>query len=114
MSDKKQYQEVLLALKAIATIAATHRRLTKIETLTEDKQLRTILRSCLQLQQKAFIVAQIRKLQGQKIQVNLDVSPYRELTAYCNHCISSVTPQWQVIAEQHGWMPLESAPVARR
>ncbi|MFX1682188.1 hypothetical protein PV762_23475 [Mitsuaria sp. CC2] len=103
MLDKKQYHEVLLGLKAIATIEATHKRLTKIETLTQDAQLKALLKPCLELQHKAFVVAQIRKLQGQKSQLNLGVAPYRELAAYCERCIASATPEWQIIATQNGW-----------
>nr|WP_297525457.1 hypothetical protein [uncultured Roseateles sp.] len=105
MPDKKQYHDVLLGLKAIATIEATHKKLTKIETLTQDTQLRALLKPCIELQQKAFVVAQIRKLQGQKSQLNLNASPYRELAAYCERCTTSMTPEWQIIATQHGWKP---------
>ncbi|KQW49547.1 MULTISPECIES: hypothetical protein [unclassified Roseateles] len=108
MTDKKQYQDVLLAVKAIATIDATHKKLTKLEILTDDLKLKAMLKPCVVRHQRAFEVAQIRRLHGQKVQIDLNVSPYRELVAYCNACIASSTPQWQIIARQHGWTAVGS------
>ena len=105
MGDKKQYQEVLLTLKGIATIDATHRKLTRIETTTDDPKLKALLKPCLSLLEKAFVVAQIRRVHGQKSRLDLCASPYSPLAKYCDDCMSSEAPAWQIVAEQHGWKP---------
>ena len=30
---------------------------------------------------------------------------YQPLVAYCQQCLAIIKPQWQIIAEQHGWGP---------
>ena len=35
--------------------------------------------------------------------------PYKSLHYYCARCVQEAKPQWQVIAEKHGWVPPKSA-----
>jgi hypothetical protein len=35
----------------------------------------------------------------------LKVEPFKSVVEYCQKCIGSTKPQWQIIAEHHGWGP---------
>jgi hypothetical protein len=103
--DKKDYQQTLDAMRALATIDAIHRKLVKLSIATEDDQLKALLAPAIENLANTYRAAVSRKIAGQKVTTNEGMSPYRGLSIYCTDCLASTKPQWQILAERHGWAP---------
>ena len=103
--DKKEYQQVIEACRALATVDAIQRKLTKVHSSTDDPKLRALLAPAIQNLETTYRAAVSRKIASQKVTVNLSVPPFKALADYCASCIASIKPQWQILAEQHGWAP---------
>jgi len=101
-ADKKDYQAVLAALVSHATVASTINKITKVWVATEDAKLKTALGSLIAHLKEA---ARNQSKPNAAVSLRLDVAPYKVIAEYCQKCIDSIKPQWQIIAEQHGWGP---------
>ncbi len=100
--NKKEYQAVLNVLLDHSTLAARINKLNKIYLATEDASLRKLLGQLIVLLKQAANV-QTRKSEVMSVDIN---SPhFKPLVDYCRRCLASITPQWQIIAAQHGWGP---------
>lgn len=105
-SDKKEYQAVLTALLDQSTVTALINKLNKVVVATEDMTLRKGLWQVLQVLNQAATLQTKKSSVGA---VRLDDPRYKPLADYCQISINSIKPQWQVIAEQHGWGPKSAA-----
>jgi hypothetical protein len=100
-TDKKEYQAVLATLLGRGTLTSFINKLVKAWTETEDAKLKQGL---------ARIINELHDLArsakgSTSISMPLDDERYKSVVEYCGVCIRSVKPQWQIIAEQHGWGP---------
>jgi hypothetical protein len=98
--DKKEYQAVEAALLSYSTLPVHINRFSKIFVETEDASLKKLLAAVVR-QLKLASLNQSKGVASLRIQD----SPYKELADYSQRCLASVKPQWQLIAEQHGWQP---------
>ena len=103
-ADKKDYQTVLAALVSHATVASTINKITKIWAATEDAKLKAALGELI-VHLKAVARDQSKPNAVGSFQLN--ATPYKEIARYCQKCVQSLKPQWQIIAEQHGWAPTQ-------
>ena len=75
---------------------------------TEDPTLKKLLAPVVGKLNEAF-----RNSSGaaasRKAQLNVLVEPYKSLHYYCTCRVQEAKPQWQVLAEKHGWVPPKSA-----
>ncbi len=100
--DKKDYQSVLNALLDHSTLTALINKLNKVYVSTEDSVLKKALGGIISTLKQAFL-GQPKK--AQIAALNLNDPRYQPLVEYCEKCLKSIKPQWQIIAEQHGWGP---------
>ncbi len=101
-TDKKDYQAVLNALLDHSTLAALINKLNKVWVATEDSSLKKALGSVIGPLKLASL-NQTKK--SQVLSLNIKDPSYQPLFEYCQQCLASIKPQWQIIAEQHGWGP---------
>jgi hypothetical protein len=104
--DKKDYQYVLGVLVDYGTLPTIINKLNRVLIATEDPDLKKLIEPVLARVDKA-----LRDLPGGKKNVRaslrqqLTVEPFKSVVEYCQKCIGSTKPQWQIIAERHGWGP---------
>ena len=104
--NKKEYQKIIQTMTELATLDAKQRKLNKILSITEDTQLKKFPIASITTLENAYVAAVSRKAGNDKThRVNTAVSPYKELYSYCESCLASIEPQWQILAKQHGWKP---------
>ena len=103
-SDKKEYQNVLATLASHSTTASFINKLAKSWASTEDEQLKKGLAAILSVLKK---ISRTQSKPGAVWAIRLTEDPFGAVAKYCNRCIQSAKPQWQIIAEQHGWGPKE-------
>jgi hypothetical protein len=105
-ADKKDYQTVLGALVDYGTLASIINKLNRVFIATEDTDLKKLIEPVV-----ARIDKVLRDLPSGKKSVRascrqqLKVEPFKSVVEYCQKCIGSTKPQWQIIAEHHGWGP---------
>ena len=105
-ADKKDYQSVLGALVDYGTLASIINKLNRVLIATEDTDLKKLIEPVV-----ARVDKVLRDLPGGKKNVRvslrqqLTVEPFKSVVEYCQKCIGSAKPQWQIIAERHGWGP---------
>jgi len=89
-NDKKDYQAVLVALGGTGTATSLVNKLVKVEVATEDPKLKKAL---------GVLISRL------KAGASLRLDDVKAVKKYCEIQTSSAKPQWQILAEQHGWMP---------
>lgn len=105
MNDAKEYQKVIEACTGLATVSSIQNKLNSIASSTEDAVLKRLLATAIGHLEQTYRAALSRKIHNQKSNASLQVSPFKELAAYCKDRISEKKPQWQVLAERHNWGP---------
>jgi hypothetical protein len=101
-SNKKDYQTVLTILASHATITSYINKFAKTWATTEDSKLKNYLGTLISHLKQA---ARGQTKPNQVLSLRLTEEPYKSIAVYCNACLQSEKPQWQIIAEQHGWGP---------
>jgi hypothetical protein len=105
-ADKKDYQSVLGALVDYGTLASIINKLNRVLIATEDTDLKKLIEPVITRADKVLRDLPISKKSVRaSLRQQLKVEPYKSVTEYCQTCIGSTKPQWQIIAEQHGWGP---------
>ena len=105
-ADKKDYQSVLGALVDYGSLASIINKLNRVLIATEDTHLKKLIEPVV-----ARVDKVLRDLPNGKKSVKascrqqLKVEPFKSVVEYCQKCIGSTKPQWQIIAEHHGWGP---------
>lgn len=106
MSDKKDYQNVLVALDRDGTISATLNQLSKVQQQTEDKSLQTALENLAAAVRQQFPDAKTGRLRSvDKTKYPKFASGVERLRQYCQAAIDSTDPQWMILARRAGWTP---------
>lgn len=104
--DKKDYEETLVALTARGALTSIVNKVRKVALMTEDEQLRRLLAPIVNRLDEA--IRNQGKVKGQGL--NLADPSFKPVMDYCNAAIASAKPQWQIIAERHGWRPPATPP----
>ena len=105
-ADRKDYQSVLGALVDYGTLASIINKLNRVLIATEDTELKELIEPVV-----ARVDKVLRDLPNGKKSVTVSlrqqrtVEPFKSVDEYCQKCIGSTKPQWQIIAEYHGWGP---------
>jgi hypothetical protein len=101
-TDKKDYEDTIKAMIDHSTLTALINKLNKIFVGTEDAVLRNHLGPII----GNFKQAALNQTKQTVQTLRLDDPRFQPVAAYCKKCIESTKPQWQIIAEKHGWGPL--------
>ncbi|MBN3044158.1 hypothetical protein H4F47_14675 [Pectobacterium brasiliense] len=102
------YQNTIDSLKKTQTAAQHISGLGKILTSTEDPQLKRLVDVVYSSLQRAHRTAKAGKSTPGHFYNSPD-NNIRGLIAYCESHIQAGKPEWQVMAERHGWTPPASA-----
>lgn len=89
-NDKKDYQEVILALNGAGGAAPRLNRLVKVWASTEDEKLKKAV---------GIVAERLRQSGG------FDPQHRTTLNEYCNEMLARQEPQWQILARRAGWTP---------
>lgn len=94
--DKKDYIDTVESLTALATFISIRGKLNKVRARTEDQKL------------VSGLDAVIRVFDASRVRIattpDLTRPEFKALFQYCKETIESGKPQWQVLAERHGWI----------
>lgn len=102
------YQKTIDSLKKTQTAAKHITELGKISAATEDPQLKRLVDALLDRLQNAHATAK-KGNSTPKALYPLPDNAIRGLIGYCESYIQAGKPEWQVMAERHGWTPPASA-----
>lgn len=97
------YNKVLLELNKNERLATRYNNLEKLYFSTEDDVLKNLICGyCDVLKDALYYVS---KKMPSNVDFYMKKSMYYrvDLEAYCNQCISSRKPEWQILAERNGW-----------
>ena len=98
------YQETIDSLKKTQTAVQHITGLGKILASTEDPQLKRLVNAVYSSLQRAHQNAKSGKSTPDNLYNNPN-NTVRALIAYCESHIQAGKPEWQVMAEKHGWTP---------
>jgi hypothetical protein len=105
-TDKKDYQSVLGTLVDYGTLPSIINKLNRVIIATEDTDLRKLIEPVVTRVDKALRdLPNGKKSMRVSLRQQLTVKPFKSVVEYCQKCIDSTKPQWQIIAEHHGWGP---------
>jgi hypothetical protein len=105
-TDKKEYQSVLGALVDYGSLASIINKFNRVLITTEDTNLKTLIEPVVARVDKVLRdLPDSKKSIRASLRQQLKVEPYKSVVEYCQKCIGSTKPQWQIIAEHHGWGP---------
>lgn len=101
---KNDYEKTIECLLGIETLKVHYNKFIKIYSTTEDSILKKLIEKLLSFLKRFVIVA---KGNQRMIQIPLprDQIIVVELMQYCEKCLNTKKPQWQIIAEKAGWKP---------
>lgn len=99
------YNKVLIELNKQCSFKSQYNNLVKLQYSSEDRQLRNLISVWLNVLDSAESY-RVRRL-ALKCQETLNINAYikQNLVDYCNECIMSKKPEWQILAERYGWKP---------
>jgi len=97
--DKKCYQATIDALMTQGTYAGIINKLNKVYVDTEDADLKKALLAII------CNLKEVASIKNKTISLSFNGPPYKQIIDYCENCIQSMKPEWQIIAEKHGWKP---------
>jgi hypothetical protein len=99
------YNKVLMELDKTSSLKSKINNLVKLYYSTEDRKLRDYIEQwrCVLLDAETF---RERKLPISSVECMNEKSYIKnKLIDYCNECIMSRKPEWQILAERYGWKP---------
>ena len=102
------YEQTMMALRQIRTFASHATNLRKIAARTEDERLRELLGTLISALRAASEFSKrknVRSTPGNLVDATALLPPVAPLTMYCQSVIGTKKPEWQVLAERHGWTP---------
>ncbi len=98
-NDKKTYQTTIDALMTYGTYASIINKLNKVYVSTEDADLKKALFAII------CNLKEVASIKNKTTSLPLDAPLYKQIIEYCENCIQSMKPEWQITAEKHGWKP---------
>ena len=106
-SEHNDYRDILESISRLSKVKEHHNRLNKIRMATEDSRLREFLHPVIEYLRSAELDIRATKRSNVNFAFNpKQEGPIRNLCLYCQECIVSKKPQWQIIAEREGWTPI--------
>jgi hypothetical protein len=99
------YEKTISELKEIRTVASHITNLGKVMNKTEDEKLKTLLGNVITSLQRAHANPKIKGKSTPGSLYNANDSTIKSLIQYCENYIAVKKPEWQVLAEHHGWAP---------
>ena len=90
MNDAREYRLAIEALRRPGSERTRINRLNRIASRTEDKKLEFLAAAAVEALARGY--------------GDVPERPHR-ITEYCVAAIGATKPQWQILAEQHGWVP---------
>ncbi len=109
MDDKKDYKDTLIILNDTATAASLLNRLGKMGVGSEDTQLQTMVFVLSKIVRDTMVksTAKIRLLSMPQSAASYGqiITNAAALAKYCQACVASAEPQWQILARRAGWTP---------
>jgi hypothetical protein len=102
------YDKTMIALNEIRSFAAHATSLGRIAARTEDEQLQALLETLISALRAAAMHAKrknVRAVPGKLVGAEALLPPVAPLRMYCQRMIGDKKPEWQVLAERHGWTP---------
>jgi hypothetical protein len=72
---------------------------------TEDQQLKTLLGSVITSLQRAHANPNVKGKSTPGNLYNATEPAIQQVIKYCENLIGNQKPEWQVLAERHGWGP---------
>jgi len=105
-----KYEDAIAALKTARTLTAHITGLAKLQTKVEDDRLSSLLSTVILDLRTAHAnaAASKTKVRGKTTPGNLYSATNPsivDLIKYCEALIGTKKPEWQVMAERHGWTP---------
>ena len=99
------YEETIVVLKDLRTVASHITNLGKIMNKSEDQQLKTLLGTVITSLQRAHVSPKVKGKSTPGNLYNLADLGIKNLIKYCESAIGSKKPEWQILAERNGWAP---------
>lgn len=97
------HQRVINSLSETKSIASHITSLGRIRTASEDERLNDALDSLIRDLQ--FVHANTKKKSTPIAVASGTSAEVKAIIAYCHQAIGIKKPEWQVLAERHGWTP---------
>jgi hypothetical protein len=104
----KVYKQVIETCTSITTTSNFINKLNKVHVATEDQQLKNYLAQVLWHLSDSYRYLTPAEATRPRL-LGTYSEPFRSLLHYCNQCAANAKPQWQIVAEQHGWQPSKAA-----
>lgn len=110
MKDKKDYTALLKIIGKSASAQVVLNKLVELFHDTEDVHLKKHIQSVATLfkatAKGSKLTVCLANAVPAQFPVHMDLpKAISEAVAYCHQCISSIEPQWQILARQAGWTP---------
>lgn len=102
----KHYKDTLDQLNTSATTKSHMTKLDKIKNATEDLKLKGALGKLVDVMERNY-----NRMDSKKRAVSITPAKnpaLKDLITYCDSKISNQTPEWQIMAKRHGWIPPEN------
>lgn len=108
MTDRKEYQKVIEVCTTLSPWSTKQGKFTVLALATDDDVFRELLETAKNGAYKAHVgLASMKPPQhtGKAI-APPGKSVFANLIAYCEKQLASQKPQWQILAERLGWVPV--------
>ncbi|MGE8453642.1 MAG: hypothetical protein ACN6OP_24155 [Pseudomonadales bacterium] len=99
------YEETIAALKDPRTLASHITNLGKLMNKTEDPQLKTLLERVISSLQTAHANPKTFGRSTPRSLYKEASDRVKSVIQYCERLIVAQKPEWQLLAERHGWGP---------
>jgi hypothetical protein len=97
------YQKTLNSLMEVKTMSSHMAALGKIKVPSEDTALNQLIEAVIRELQIEYAT---RKSKSTPVSLDKATAPeFKRLVEYCQRAIGSKKPEWQILAERHGWAP---------
>lgn len=125
MSDKKLWEKIITDCELKSTFRSKYNKFVKHLHSTEDDELRNLIDKYLKsidkfieydsdgsCDKKYSVNPESRYIVSGYVKTSIGVvescfSSQNEIKRYCEKCLKSEKPEWQIIAEKNGWEPKE-------
>lgn len=99
------YEKTISELKDLKSIASHITSLGKLMNKTEDTQLQKLLADVIHKLQNAHANPKVKAKSTPVALIDSTSNVIKALIRYCTTFIKAQKPEWQVLAERHGWAP---------
>lgn len=98
------YSKTIEAMMVTALPPARANKFIAIYTKTEDQELKVRLDAAIKLLRSSEYREGVAPTSAGD-RLDLEHPQWKPLRLFCEEAIASQKPEWQVIAERHGWLP---------